>query len=90
MSEFERSKEFWAAALGYVVRTSDFDFVVLADPNRRWANVSLQLWPEPKQSRNRLHLDLYSDNQEAEVQRLESLGAVRLDWDYPSDADYSA
>lgn len=86
--EFERAKEFWTAALGYVVRTSDFDFVVLADPNRPWVNISLQLWPEPKQGRNRLHLDLYSDNQQSEVQRLESLGAVRLDWDYPPDADY--
>ncbi len=88
--EFERAKEFWSAALGYVVvlRTCDDDFVVLTDPNRPWANVSLQLWPEPKQDRNRLHLDLYSDNQGEEVERLELLGAVRLDWEYPPDADY--
>lgn len=88
VAEFERAKKFWAAALGYVARTSDDDLVVLTDPNRRWANVSLQRWPKSKQGRNRLHLDLYSDNQEVEVQRLEALGAVRLDWNYPPDADY--
>jgi catechol 2,3-dioxygenase-like lactoylglutathione lyase family enzyme len=86
--EIERAKAFWTAALGYVVRDTEDDFVILTDPKRRWANISLQLWPEPKQSRNRVHLDLYSNNQMAEVQRLESLGAVKLKWDYPPDADY--
>lgn len=86
--DLERDKAFWSAALGYVVRTNDEDFVVLTDPNRRWSNVSLQEWPEPKTTRNRLHLDFYSDNQQAEVARLESLDAVRLDWNYSPDADY--
>ena len=86
--EIERAIAFWTEALGYVMRDSGDEFVVLTDPTRRWANISLQLWPELKQSRNRVHLDLYSDNQMAEVQRLESLGAVKLDWDYPPDADY--
>ena len=83
-----RARAFWGVALGYVVRTEDEDFVVLTDPKRRWSNVSLQAWDEPKVGRNRLHFDLYCDNQEAEVTRLEALGAVRLKWDYPPDADY--
>ncbi|MGO4426694.1 VOC family protein, partial [Streptomyces sp. MCAF7] len=40
----------------------------------------------------RIHLDLYagdSADQEAEVARLISLGAERVDWDsYPDDADF--
>lgn len=86
--EFERMKEFWAAALGYSVRYADDDYLLLTDPNWRWPNILLQSWPEAKQGRNRLHLDLYSDDQKKEVQRLEALGAVRLDWDYPPGADY--
>jgi hypothetical protein len=35
--------------------------------------------PEEKTTKNRLHLDLRPDDQEAEVARLESLGAARVD-----------
>jgi hypothetical protein len=35
--------------------------------------------PEPKTVKNRLHLDLRADDQEAEVRRLEALGARRID-----------
>ena len=37
----------------------------------------------------RLHLDLYTDAQDAEVQRLLALGATRVEWSKrPADADY--
>ncbi len=88
VSDMERATKFWAAALNYAVRDGDAEFVVLADPMRRWASLSLQLWPERTDGPSRLHLDLYSGNQLAEVERLESLGAVRLPWDYPPGADY--
>ena len=93
VSNIERAKNFWQAALGYAPREADLkddntDFVVLSNPNRRWANISLQLWPEPKISRNRLHLDLYSDNQAQEVEQLEVLGAVRLNWHYEPGDDF--
>lgn len=88
VSDVERATEFSTAALHYVVRDADPTFAVLTDPRRRWSNISLQLWREPKTARNRLHLDLYSDDQAAEVRRLEALGATRLEWEYPPDADY--
>ena len=84
----ERATTFWTAALGYVVRNADPTFAVLTDPQRRWSNVSLQLSDEPKHGRNRVHLDLYADDQQAEVTRLEALGARRIPWDYAPDADY--
>jgi len=37
---------------------------------------------------NRIHLDLYADDQEREVERLLALGASRPRWDYPVDADF--
>ena len=63
-------------------------WVVLTDPRRRWANLSLQLKKEPKQGRNRLHLDLYTQDREAEVARLEALGATRLPRDYDPKVDF--
>ncbi|MGI4791202.1 MAG: VOC family protein [Janthinobacterium lividum] len=37
---------------------------------------------------NRVHLDLYADNQLAEIERLTVLGATQLVRDYPPGADY--
>ncbi len=88
-SNIDRGIAFWSAALGYIVRHHpDETFAVLTDPNRRWSNISLQLSSDPKSGVNRLHLDLYTPDQLAEVTRLESLGATRLEWTYPEDADF--
>jgi catechol 2,3-dioxygenase-like lactoylglutathione lyase family enzyme len=84
----DRATAFWTAALGYVVRHASPTFAVLTDPGRRWSNISLQRSDAPKGGRNRLHLDLYTKDQLAEVARLESLGATRLPWEYGPDADY--
>jgi catechol 2,3-dioxygenase-like lactoylglutathione lyase family enzyme len=88
VADIERAIAFWTGALGYVVRNADPTFAVLTDPNRRWSNVSLQLSPEPKRGVNRLHLDLYSRDQLADVAGLEGLGARRIPWEYPAGADY--
>jgi hypothetical protein len=40
---------------------------------------------------DRMHLDLWAADkaeQDAEVERLISLGASRVDWEYPDDADF--
>ena len=88
-TDVEKGIAFWTAALGYVVRHHpDETFAVLTDPRRRWSNVSLQLTEEPKTGANRLHLDLYSTDQHSEVARLERLGATRVPWEYPPDADF--
>jgi hypothetical protein len=78
--DLEGPLSFWAAALGYVVRSSDPGFAVLTDTNRHWSNVSLQRSAEPKQGLNRVHLDLYTEDREGEVSRLEELGATRVPW----------
>jgi catechol 2,3-dioxygenase-like lactoylglutathione lyase family enzyme len=95
VADLPRAVAFWTGALGYVVRGRSHavvdpqaDFVVLTDPRRRWANLSLQRTPEPKQGRNRLHLDLYTQDQETEVARLEALGASRLPWSYDPGDDF--
>jgi catechol 2,3-dioxygenase-like lactoylglutathione lyase family enzyme len=88
-SDVEKGVAFWSAALGYIVgHWPDHTFAVLCDPNRRWSNISLQLTEEPKHGRNRLHLDLFTEDQAGEVARLEGLGATRPQWEYPPDADF--
>jgi catechol 2,3-dioxygenase-like lactoylglutathione lyase family enzyme len=95
VADFQRAVAFWSAALGYVVRgrgeavlDPGTDWVVLTDPRRRWANLSFQYNPEAKQGRNRLHLDLYTQDRAAEVARLEALGATRAPREYDGDEDF--
>ena len=76
-NDFDRMMAFWQEALGYVPGrppTPGDPFVILKDPSGRGPNVSIDGMPP---ERNRLHLDLYTDDQEGEVERLLRLGATR-------------
>jgi catechol 2,3-dioxygenase-like lactoylglutathione lyase family enzyme len=88
VTDMKKGIAFWTEALGYKVRSEDDTFAVLTDPDRSWSNLSLQLTDKPKQDLNRLHLDLYTNQQQAEVARLEELGANCIPWTYPPDADF--
>ena len=80
---------FWQQALHYVPREPPRGgWVVLCDPEHRGPNLSFQARETARPARNWLHLDLYTDNQKAEVERLVRLGAVRASWQYPAAADY--
>ncbi|MFF5175088.1 VOC family protein [Micromonospora sp. NPDC000089] len=84
-SDLEVMTKFWAAALDLTPgpRVDDGRFRVLRGSR---LNVSLQVAASPVSARDQMHLDLYSDDQEGEVQRLVGLGAsyVRRD-DDPRD-----
>jgi hypothetical protein len=83
-NDFARMSEFWQRALRYVPREPAEDgWVVLTDPARVGVNVSIQQVPEPRRGKNRLHLDLYTADPEAEITRLLALGATR----YPRTPD---
>ena len=83
---------FWQEALGYVPREPPTeDWVVLMDPAGGGPNVSLARVPEPLEAlgiTSRIHLDLYTDDQEREVTRLLGIGATRYEQEYPPDADF--
>jgi len=71
---------FWEQALGYQRTYEDDAEVALSAPEGvRGNDVLILRVPDRKQGKNRLHLDLRPDDQGAEVQRLESLGASRVD-----------
>jgi catechol 2,3-dioxygenase-like lactoylglutathione lyase family enzyme len=72
---------FWTAALGYNVAVDQpGDWMVLRDPSGTGPRIGLQVVPEPKVVKNRVHLDLIptEGELEVEVRRLESLGARRV------------
>jgi predicted enzyme related to lactoylglutathione lyase len=75
---------FWAEALGWERGEADPGEACLVPPAGDPAAASgLELLflpvPEGKQVKNRLHLDLSPDDRDAEVARLEALGARRVD-----------
>jgi catechol 2,3-dioxygenase-like lactoylglutathione lyase family enzyme len=81
--------EFWQAALHYVPRApASGGWVVLQDPGGRWPNLSLQARDRRAAKRGWLHLDLYTDDREGEVQRLVEIGARRYPWRYREGADF--
>jgi catechol 2,3-dioxygenase-like lactoylglutathione lyase family enzyme len=77
-NDFEAMAAFWQEALGYVPREPAEDgWVVLRGPAGGGVNVSLQQVPERRSGKNRLHFDLYTDDQQIEVERLLAIGATR-------------
>jgi predicted enzyme related to lactoylglutathione lyase len=78
-AEPKRLAKFWRAALDYREHYADATLTVLV-PNEGIASpLLLQGVPEPKASKNRMHLDIVVDDVEAEVHRLQALGARRID-----------
>ena len=76
-NDFPAMLAFWQQALRYVLRDPpEEDFAILRDPQGGHVNISVQVVPEKRIGKNRLHLDLYTDNQEEEVRRLLELGAT--------------
>lgn len=77
--DLQRMSEFWRSALNLEhVWTGPSGGYLLVDT---LGTTRLALMPstEEKAGKNRVHLDLRPDNQEAEIQRLEKLGAARID-----------
>jgi predicted enzyme related to lactoylglutathione lyase len=70
--------EFWAAALDYVDLGHAGAYFVLLPNGRPGPKLLLQLVPEPKTVKNRMHLDIDALDIEAEAARLEALGARRV------------
>ena len=80
----QRVAEFWAAALDWKITESDDVEVVieLLDGSPEVGRIPDILFlknPDKKQVKNRLHLDLRPLDQDAEVARLEALGATRIE-----------
>ena len=95
VGDLHRAVAFWTQALNYVPKREvkpDDDFMILVPAEGEGAHLALDVSESPVQPYPRIHLDLYAGDaadQAAEVDRLESLGATRVDWDrYPEHADF--
>jgi hypothetical protein len=72
---------FWTEALGYDVAVDQpGDWLVLRDPGGTGPRIGLQVVPEPKFVKNRVHLDLVPTEGalKTEIRRLESVGGRRV------------
>lgn len=74
-----RLPEFWCAALDYRDYYADTNMAVLVPKEGMASPLILQGVPEAKAGKNRMHLDIVADDIEAEIHRLEALGAHRID-----------
>lgn len=93
VEDVRRATAFWTEALGYVPREEpEDDWVVLVPAQGTGPQLALGFSETPVQEYPHVHLDLYARDaadQAAEVDRLVSLGAQRVDWDlYPDDPDF--
>ena len=83
VSDIGRSAAFWSKALGYDAQPGNPAFLGSKDG----AGTRLHL-----DETDRTHLDLWVDRTdsdlETEVDRLIALGARRVEWTYPPDADF--
>jgi predicted enzyme related to lactoylglutathione lyase len=74
----ERLAEFWAPAIDYVDLGMVGSYALLLPNGRPGPKLLLQRVPEPKTTKNRMHLDVETPDIDAEAARLEALGATRV------------
>ncbi len=71
---------FWSEVTGYPIAEERDDYVRLRAPDQRGVRHILFFQvPEPKTSKNRVHVDLASRAPDAEIERLVALGASLVD-----------
>ena len=74
--DLDAGVRFWSGALGSEVATWESPYVFLKT-KPGGLHIGLQHVPEPKTAKSRVHLDIQTDDLDAEVARLEALGARR-------------
>jgi predicted enzyme related to lactoylglutathione lyase len=71
--------EFWTEALGTTIANDHAGELIILTPNREGAPaVGLQRVPEERAGKNRVHIDFFTEDRPAEVERLAKLGATEV------------
>jgi len=71
--------EFWEQALGVKRLGAAGNYVLLESPTGALPNLLLQRVSEARVAKNRMHFDIEIPDVDAEVERLEGIGAHRLE-----------
>ena len=73
--------DFWCRVLGWEIVEREADLIGIGPADGTWPRIDIAAVPEAKPGKNRLHLDLRAEgvSTEAELERLEALGARRVD-----------
>ena len=87
VTDVARAVRFWSAALDYQLKYPASEGWAILVP-RSGAGVQLSLNRVTSPRARRHHIDLFTDDQSAEVARLMALGATRKVWRYEDGADY--
>jgi hypothetical protein len=74
-----RLARWWAEALGYQITYEKPDEVEIRRTPNQLPGLIFVPVPDAKTTKNRLHIDLRPDDQEAEVERLVNMGARYVD-----------
>ncbi|WP_300603490.1 VOC family protein [Trebonia sp.] len=89
VDDLDQAAAFWAAALAatedHVSASSRHVYRKLQLPDSE-IRILLQRTDDPKVAKERMHLDLETDDVNAEVKRLEALGATR--WDHQEERGF--
>jgi catechol 2,3-dioxygenase-like lactoylglutathione lyase family enzyme len=87
VKDINRAVAFWSAALDYQLKyPAEEDWAILVPKSGHGIQLSLKLIASDKAQRH--HMDLFTDHQKEEVERLLTLGASRKEWNYEEGADY--
>ncbi len=87
-NDLEVQTAFWESALGYRAVERAAIQCVLAPADLEGPRLYLNLVPEHKSVKNRMHLDWEVDDIEAEATRLEALGAHRMHRDVAPGSEW--
>ncbi len=71
--------EFWAQALDLEVKVRYPDYVWLGRLSEKGPALAFQRVPEPREGKNRLHLDLVSEDPAAFATRVKELGGSKVE-----------
>lgn len=77
-NDLDAMVEFWTQALGLEAKARYPSYVWLSRLSEGGPSLALQLVPEPKTIKNRVHLDVTADDREAYVAYVETIGGSRV------------
>jgi predicted enzyme related to lactoylglutathione lyase len=84
VDDIDRSAHFWSEVLGLKVSHRWEQFLGF-ERQKGGLKVVLQIVPEKKTSKNRMHLDVAVEDVDAASARVEALGGMKLQWPTPME-----